>query len=230
MAGRIAYYGNIVKDGLVLDLDAAKKDSYPGTGTAWNDISGNGNNGTLTNGPTFNSSNGGSIVFDGTNDYINTVTATSLGINSASTSFSISIWFKTTGVNEYYLFDNYNGSADISLRIDGGKIEVYMSATGTINAAQFGSGYNNGIWHNVILTWNGSNTITVYVDGISIGTNTTSITGSFESNAAFQIGSRPAGGGSVFSGNISQIQVYNRALTSTEITQNYNALKGRFGL
>ena len=91
MAGRIAYYGNIVKDGLVLDLDAAKKDSYPGTGTAWNDISGNRNNGTLTNGPTFNSSNGGSIVFDGTNDYINTVTATSLGIKSAKASLIIDL-------------------------------------------------------------------------------------------------------------------------------------------
>ena len=62
MAGRIAYYGGIVTNGLVLDLDAAKKDSYPGTGTSWRNIAGNSNNGTLTNGPTFNSNNGGSIA------------------------------------------------------------------------------------------------------------------------------------------------------------------------
>ena len=70
MAGRIAYYGGIVKDGLILDLDAAKRDSYPSSGTVWNDISGFQNNGTLINGPTFNSSNGGSIVFDGVDDYV----------------------------------------------------------------------------------------------------------------------------------------------------------------
>ena len=70
MAGRVAYYGNIVKNGLILDMDAAKRDSYPGTGTAWNDISGFQYNGTLTNGPTFNSSNGGSIVFDGVDDRV----------------------------------------------------------------------------------------------------------------------------------------------------------------
>src|SRR6056300_382098 len=82
MAGRIAYYGNIVTDGLVLNLDAARKDSYNRTGTTWNDISGNGNNGTLTNGPTFDSEDYGSIVFDGVDDYV-TVSATP--INSVLT-------------------------------------------------------------------------------------------------------------------------------------------------
>ena len=62
--------GKIVTNGLVLSLDAADRNSYPGTGTTWRDMSGNGNNGTLTDGPTFNSNNGGSIVFDGTNDYV----------------------------------------------------------------------------------------------------------------------------------------------------------------
>ena len=64
--------GHIITDGLVIALDAANTKSYPGSGTTWSDLSGNSNNGTLTNGPTFNSGNGGSIVFDGTNDYINT--------------------------------------------------------------------------------------------------------------------------------------------------------------
>ncbi len=81
MAGRIAYYGNIVKDGLVLLLDAAKKDSYPGSGTLWRDVSGNGNNGTLTNGPIFNSNNGGSVVFDGSNDYVPLTTSNLLSYN-----------------------------------------------------------------------------------------------------------------------------------------------------
>ena len=65
------YYGpRIVSNGLVLCLDAANKRSYPGTGTTWTDLSGNSNNGTLTNGPTFSAGNMGSILFDGTNDYV----------------------------------------------------------------------------------------------------------------------------------------------------------------
>ena len=60
----------VVTNGLVLALDAADRNSYPGSGTAWTDISGRGNTGTLTNGPTYSSANGGSIVFDGTNDYV----------------------------------------------------------------------------------------------------------------------------------------------------------------
>lgn len=69
----MSIYGgpDIITDGLVFCLDAANSKSYPGTGTAWTDLSGNDNNGTLTNGPTFDSSNGGSIVFDGVNDQVN---------------------------------------------------------------------------------------------------------------------------------------------------------------
>lgn len=62
---------NIVTDGLVLYLDAANTKSYPGSGTTWNDLSGNGNNGTLINGYIFNSIGNGNLVFDGSNDYVN---------------------------------------------------------------------------------------------------------------------------------------------------------------
>ena len=83
----------IVTDGLVLCLDAASRKSYPGSGTTWFDRSGNGNNGTLTNGPTFSSDNGGSIVFDGTNDYVNC--GTTLG-NFGTSNFTINFFFKTS--------------------------------------------------------------------------------------------------------------------------------------
>ena len=226
------YSPKIVTDGLVLYLDAANTRSYVSGSTTWNDISRGGNNGTLINGPTFNPGNGGSIVFDGTNDYVNTVTATFLGINSTSTPFTISVWFKTSGVTEYYLFDNYNGSNNISLRVDTGVLEVYMAASisGVINGVRFGSGYNNNVWHNFTITWNGSNLLTAYADSINIGNNTTTLSGSFESNVAFRIGNRPSPPGPFFVGDISQVSVYNRALSSTEIQQNYNTTKTRFGL
>jgi hypothetical protein len=223
------YQNKIVTNGLVLCLDAADKKSYPGSGATWFDRSGNGNHGTLVGGPTYNSANGGSIVLDGVDDYVNTVTATSLSINSAATPFTISIWFKTTSTTEFYLFDNYNGGVDISLRIQAGVFEVYMISIGGIDSVQFGTSYNNGAWHNFTLTWNGSNIINAYADSVNIGSNTNIITGSFESNAAFRIGSRPVSS-NYFPGSVSQFLAYNRALTPQEIKQNFNATRGRFGI
>ena len=220
-----------VSSGLVLYLDAANARSYPRTGLTWFDRSGNGNNGTLEGGVVYSGSNFGTLTFDGTDDYVNSVTPTSLGIGLASNSFTISIWFKTTGNNEYYLFDNYNGFNDrnISLRLAYGAFSVYVAGTGASISATIGSGYNNNAWHNFSITWNGSNLLTMYANGSTIGSNTTTLSGSFENylNPAFQIGRRPASS-SHLPGNISQVSVYNRALSATEIAQNYNALKGRY--
>jgi hypothetical protein len=85
---------DIIESGLVLCLDAANKNSYRGSGTTWTDLSGNGNNGTLTNGPTFSAGNQGSIVFDGVDDYVEVSNASSL---NASTQ-TISVWYNATTV------------------------------------------------------------------------------------------------------------------------------------
>lgn len=225
---------SIITTGLTLLLDAGNVRSYPGSGTTWTDLSGNQNTGTLTNGPTYSSSNGGSIVFDGTNDYVSTATATSLGLSSVSTPFTISSWFKTSGSGEYYLFDNFdnNGIEDISLRVDGGVMEINMIASilGNTGALRYGSGYNNNVWHNFVMTWNGSNTISGYADGSLIGTTSSyTFSGSFDSGTAFWIGQRPF---SVlwFPGNIAATYFYNIALNSVQVSQNFNALRGRFGI
>jgi len=93
----LAHSPRIITDGLVLCLDAGNPKSYPGSGTTWTDLSGNGNNGTLTNGPTYNSGNLGSLVFDGVNDYVN------LGDLDLPAPFTLSIWFKgnTTQSQQY---------------------------------------------------------------------------------------------------------------------------------
>jgi hypothetical protein len=95
MAGNVA--PNTVTNGLVLYLDAGNTNSYPGTGTSWRDISGNSNNGTLTNGPTFNSANLGSIVLDGTDDYVNCGNNSS--INITGTGLTLSAWVYRTALN-----------------------------------------------------------------------------------------------------------------------------------
>ena len=84
---------DIIQDGLVFEVDASDRNSYPTTGTTWFDLSGNRNNGTLTNGPTFNSANGGSIVFDGTNDFVNCGTS----FTNLTTQLSINLWGKING-------------------------------------------------------------------------------------------------------------------------------------
>ena len=89
--------GKIVTDGLVLSLNAADRNSYPGSGTTWTDTSGNGNNGTLTNGPTFNSGNGGYIQFDGTNDRVDIADANSLDFGTGG--FTILVW--VGGITSY---------------------------------------------------------------------------------------------------------------------------------
>ena len=89
---------DIVENGLVLCLDAANKLSYPRTGTSWTDLSGNSYNGTLTNGPTFNAGNLGSIVFDGVDDYVDTVN-TGTTFQFSNTTFTLSLWVKTNAVS-----------------------------------------------------------------------------------------------------------------------------------
>lgn len=229
------YNPSIVTDGLRFCLDAANTKSYPGSGTTWTDISGKNHDGTLTNGPTFSSDNGGCIVFDGSNDHIGMLgTATDLGINDTSSSFSFSVWFKTGTTSEKYMFDNFDGSTqDISCRLDGGELELYLrgSSGGIVNAVRYGS-YTLNAWNNAVYNFDSSTSpdiFTAYVNGINTGTSTSHFSGNFESGSNFRIGMRPAGGGQ-FSGRIACAMLYNKSLTEAEVKQNYNALKGRFGL
>ena len=115
MAGRVAYTGGIVRNGLVLNLDAAKRDSYPKTGTVWSDISGNGNNGILngaTGGlPSYNSANGGYISFDGTDDYVDTKQIQFERTNP----FSLCIWVYPTLVSNHQLINNENSKESLKI-------------------------------------------------------------------------------------------------------------------
>ena len=225
MAGRIAYYGGIVTNGLILNLDAAKKDSYPGSGNAWRDISGLQNNATLINGPTFNSNNGGSIVFDGVDD----VAQTSYG--PRLNDFTVVAWFRSVGVTT-----NYNRIVDKDY-IGGLWIGRNASNPNSWGGGVLESGspfgryitLNDNQWHMIVSRREGT-THTIYGDGI-----TNSVSGSVLSNplsnTSFAFGAWSGNSTSQrLTGNISQVLIYNRALTPSEILQNYNATKGRYGL
>lgn len=225
---------NIIKDGLVLYLDAANTLSYPGSGVVWNDLTKNNNNGILTNGPTFSSANGGSIVFDGTDDYVNCGNNSSLNLGA----MTIAAWVKpSTNVTNYraIIADESVGGSPWNYRLyllQGAGTVVYDIVSGTGSASLTSTiAINDDKWHYVCgvrITVNG--TVNLYIDGILNKTGTDSSSRSTLGNQVW-IGRSPYVGGSYpFIGNIANAQIYNQALTATQIAQNYNAVKTRFGL
>ena len=224
------YGPRIVTDGLVLNLDAGNRKSYPGSGSTWYDLSGTGNNGTFgpsTAAPTFSSGNGGSLVFDGSNDYANCGNATSL---SFTNNLTVSIWCSSNNAASYRspLMKSSTGSWDDGFG--------YWQLSGTFafyinkwNGAQKVSVSKASFpITNFVGTYNGEN-LKLYENGTLIQTGSSYTTNISNSSTNLEIG-RGGGGSYNWSGNIAQTQIYNRALTPQEIQQNYNATKGRFGL
>jgi hypothetical protein len=212
----------VITDGLVFYLDAGFAESYPKGGTTWYDLSGNGYNGTLTNGPTFNSANGGGIFFDGSNDYVGTTFNGITGTNSRT----IAVWFyPTISQNKEILgygLQAYKQMWDVLLY--NGNVGIHLYNSG----AEAPISYTVGTWQLATFTYTHP-TITSYMNG-TIGTTAT------HNDINTGIGTVKVGTGSYtaaynyFYGNIGNVSIYNRALSSTEITQNYDATKGRFGL
>jgi len=222
-------FGKIVTDGLVLALDAADRNSYPGSGTTWRDLSGNNNGGTLTNGPTFSSANGGSIVFDGADDNINLGNPDSLNITG---SITLSSWIRLTNWNNYpgIITKGYDvtGGYSIHIRND---YSIWFEILSSANVRQIYNPTSLTIslnsWFNVVCTYNQTQ-MQIYINGIAAGSGySTSVLIKLTSNDVL-IGNLPTYG--FFNGSVSNVQIYNRALSAQEILQNYNALKSRFNL
>jgi hypothetical protein len=227
-----------------LNLDATNLASYPGTGNTWYDSSGYNNNGTLTNGPTYLQERGrGSIVFNGTNQYIDCGSSSLLNFGTGN--FTTCAWFKTnasTRVTILSRFDyNNTGTIERGYVMDvlaTGKIRVGFETNGSnYRLTDSLTSVNTNTYFYGCLTRTNSTTINVYVNGIFESSNTL-ILGTPSSvdavTAPFTIGRRadyqtPAYT-NYFPGNISNVQIYNRDLSAREIQQNYNALKSRFGL
>jgi hypothetical protein len=213
---------DVVSNGLVFYLDAAIGNSYPQASTTWYDLSGNNNNGTLTNGPTYSSVNGGVIVFDGVNDFIELGTPSSLQFASGS-SFTINIWFRTNNAASTQALFSYGNNAYV-LYIDGSKL---WFAKARVANDLGGPSISSNIWYNITLINNiGTNTI-YYLNGVL--QNTRSFVSTYTYANPLRMGSS-FDEGYFFNGNIALTKVYNRSLTQTEITQNFNAERTRFGI
>ena len=225
----------IITDGLVLCLDAANKRSYPGSGTVWTDLAGS-NNGTLTNGPTFSSANRGSIVFDGSNDYVNLPNAAS---TISTFNITVGCWIKQASIHTSNTFTSIKSIVQVGTAEIGSNScfylhlrnsQIYFRYQGGSNIAQVSPGINQDInnWHYYVGV-SDNTSISFYRDGIFLGSALYSF--SFTSLANNNIDLCKTGGYSnYFNGNLAQVSIYNRALTPAEIQQNYNALKGRYNL
>ena len=228
----INYCPRIVTDGITLYLDAGNIKSYSGSGTTWTDISSKGNNGTLTNGPTFSSGNGGAIVFDGTNDYVSETSG--LSDSFLQGDWSISFWanFDTVNTggsgNDRPLLHHGSSATRKGLHLTNrnGKMKfgLYADDMDSIQTLTADT------WYNFVFTLNNTSYLKqIYINGLLdiSGTGGGAYTGT-GSNA--RIGGKVLGFGKYFDGNMSIVAAYNRVLTALEVKQNYNAIKGRFGL
>jgi hypothetical protein len=238
MATNYNYFGNLVTSGLVLDLDAAKVASYPGTGATWYDISGNNYSGSLTNGPTFSGiGKQAAIVFDGVDDYVNNVGDISTFSFIQNTGiFTLSTWIKPAVLNKthYFLgntptsiekgfFHGLTSSNNLRFVIMRGNGSVVIDVTTT-------TFLSTTDWVNIIIVGNGS-TITVYKNG-SLFQTSSGMSGfpTGDSSRTLNIGRINNYTPETFQGNISVSQIYNRTLSAAEVLQNFNALRGRYGI
>jgi len=214
LVGSAAALG-MVTSNLVLNLDAGNPNSYNGSGTTWTDLSGLNNNGTLVNGPTYSSANGGSIVFDGLNDYVNCGNP-SISIGK----ITVNAWVKiTTGSVFQHIVDSGSDSWHLAILNDNRPYfyngSTYHTAASIISVGQ---------WY--MLTGVQGTTLDIYINGVlsqSIASNVNVTTNNLNLGR-WQSGTRP------LNGNIAQASIYNKALTASEVAQNFNATKSRYGL
>ena len=224
------YSPKIVSNGLIFKLDAANHKSYPGSGTTWTDLSGNSNDGTLTNGPTFNTDKAGNIVFDGVNDWAD------CGPIKPTGAMTISSWHK----GDVYINTHQAGRGDtagyaLKSTIDtpNTRIQFLFRIPVEGSTTVFISGFvttNTSLWYNLVGVYIPSTSITTYLNGNQIFQNTTSIPASQFVGNTSNTRINKDGGTNYQAGSVADVSIYDIALTPTQILKNYNATKSRFGL
>ena len=218
----------IVQSGLVLNLDAGVSNSYPGTGTTWADLSGNGFNSTLVNGVGYNTTNGGRLVFDGVDDTVTGVHSASLDLTGSVT---CEAWFRLTNTRTdwvrvlgkgdstnrtYGLWYNQSTSAFLYQRYGSSNIGIGYSATVELNT-----------WYHLVGTSSGTSHV-MYLNGVIRGSTTSGST-FFSSTNPYTIAKADTMH-TFHVGEIAVARIYNRGLSLAEVLQNFNATRSRYGI
>jgi hypothetical protein len=222
---------SLVMSGLILALDAANTKSYPGSGTTWTDISANGRVGTLTNGPTYNSANSGSITFTAASS--NSVLLTGSTTVSQAT---FTVWLRRNGSQNDYagiLFTRGGVSSSISgLSFFSTVNNLGYNWNNAVAAFSFNSGLTvpDGVWCMAALSLT-STAATLYLcqsSGTTSATNT--LAHASTTFDGLKLGWDGTASSRYMNGSIASAHLYNRALSASEIQQNFNALRGRFSV
>lgn len=226
---------SIPTSGLTLYLDAGATDSYPETGNTWYDLSGKNNNGTLTNGATYNNSNNGSIQFDGVNDYISFSSVN--GMPTGNTAYTVISFIKKDtatrrdGILGYGTLTSrrYLGFRTMGAPFESNGLVTYwygsdFSVNTTINAST---------WYGVATTYDlSANRREMFINDTSIGDNFPSGTYNLTPQTNLVVGATDITGtvpDDYMDGNIAVVIVYNRCLSGAELTSIWNSFKTRYG-
>jgi hypothetical protein len=214
----------ITTEGLVLSLDAGSPASYPGTGTTWTDLSGSVNTGTLFNSPVYSSANGGYLDFDGIDDYI---VSESPGTYSNYTFAFFCKWNSPVTYDRIFGLSNFGTYTILSPTNVGFHYNPLGGSPPSVTlSSNVNVGYGN--WCQVAVTVNASgNSVIIYINGIARNSWSTLPSDSFSGN--FFLGSQNTFG-LVSNCNIGVFSLYNTVLSESEMLQNYNAYRGRYGI
>jgi len=217
---------SVITSGLVLNLDVGNPTSYPGSGTTWYDLSGNGNNGTIVNSPSYTRSARVSYLSFGSGGTQRTSFTYQTPVQSASTGFTWDIWAYPVANQDGYVLMGYRGTTPLQFyKLTTQKFEMYP--------AEIFYAFTLNVWQNITAVFDGAArgtaTMKLYVNGVSVGSRNGSQPDYRASAMPFYVGGDPIAS-EYATARINKVAVYNRALSAAEVLQNFNASRGRFGL
>ena len=223
---------DLVQDGLVLSLDAADKNSYPGSGTTWTDLSPNGNDGTITN-ATFSTAGGGSMAFDGSGDYVDCGHDTTL--DAGTSDFTACCWFKLVDDGNHHDIISKGTSLGTgygwALSFYDGSGSLYFDCGDGTTRVNVYTAISHNTWYHVAVTRNNAGNLSeLYINGVLDVTaaNALDDLGDGSQDIPFKIGSSASA--RYLNGSVTNVGFWSRVLTATEITQNFNAQRSRFSV
>ena len=214
---------SIATNGLVAYFDAGLSASYTANSSTWTDTVGSDNNATLVNSPTYSSNNNGYYTFNGTNQY---ATVNGSPINVTNYTKCVWVYFNASADNNILSYDDNNATGHYMYT--GGTSSLYNGHTswsGFPTTYSSATTFNNSTWYNIVVTFNTTDGMTLYVNGTLDSTYTAQKTAPV--GAGLNIGCY-AVAGNLLNGRIAQVLIYNRTLTAAEVRQNFAATRGRF--
>jgi len=229
---------NIVTTSLAMQLDAADPLSYPGSGTAWNDLSGNGNGAALVNSPTFNSGNNGYLNFNGTSQYCTIANgATNMPLNGLD--FTTSHWIYLTAYSISYsgiyygsLFRSDNGGSNSFNIFLTGTASSWSTFTIVANTLTYDVSYAFSLntWYNVVLSHSSAGAWNFYVNAINVGSTSNAVAWTDRSPYYLFSNAQYPGFQYWLPARVTTVMIYKQVLSATQVAQNFNALRGRYGV